>query len=279
MAVKVVTDSTCDLPPEVARDLGIAIVPIYVRFGAAVYRDGVDITPGQLYPKLIASDVHPATSQPTPEDFAAVYKEASRDADAIVSVHISSRISGTFNSAVIAAKAFNGVCPVEVVDSRFNSAGLGLAALAAARAAKSGAGLAEVLAETNLAISQVRMFGLFRTMKYLARSGRINKAVAAASSVLNVMPLLTFHDGEIARAGLVRTVGRGMEKIIEFVRKHAPVTEITVVHSRAAEEAEKLRGWLAEFLNAEKIMVSELGAGLGVHGGPGVLLIGLRRAG
>lgn len=279
MAVKVVTDSTCDLPPEVARDLGITIIPIYVRFGAAVYRDGVDITPGELYPRLVASEEHPATSQPNPEDFAAVYQEVSRDADAIVSIHISSKISGTYNSAVMAVRAADYGCPVEVVDSAFNSAGLGLVALAAARAAKSGAGLAEVLAAARAAVSQVRMFGMFRTMKYLARSGRINRAVAAASSVLNVMPLLTFHDGEIARAGLVRTIGRGMEKIIEFVRKHAPVTEITVVHSRAAEEAEKLRGWLAEFLNPEKILVSELGAGLGVHGGPGVLLVGLRRAG
>jgi len=278
MKVQVITDSTSDFPPGLAETLGIEVVPIYLRFGDKTYRDGIDIHTDEFYSMLESSPVHPATSQPNPEDFVSVYKKYCDDTDGIVSIHISSKISGTYNSATIAQKTLKSRCPIEVVDSRFNSAGLGLVVAAAARLAKINAGLADVIGEANKAISQVRMFGMFETMKYLARSGRVNKTIAAASRILNVMPLLTFHDGEIVRTGLVRTIGRGMDKIYEFVRSNIPISELTIVHSRAAAQANVLKKRLGEFIAEEKINIAELGAGLGVHGGPGVLLAAIRRS-
>ena len=149
---------------------------------------------------------------------------------------------------------------------------------AAARAAQAGANQAEVVNEANKAVKDVRMFGMFETMKYLARSGRVNKTIAAASSVLHVMPLLTFHEGEIVRAGLVRAVSKGMDRIYDFVKNTSPIRELTIVHSQVIDQANQLKHRLGEFIQEEKIAIAELGAGLGVHGGPGVLLAAIRRS-
>jgi DegV family protein with EDD domain len=211
--IQVITDSTSDMPEGIVDEFGIRVVPIYLRFGDKTYRDGVDITRGEFYSMLISSPVHPATSQPNPEDFSSVYKEYYDSRDGIVSIHISSKISGTYNSAKMAKTKMQSYCPIEVIDSKFNSAGLGLIVIAAARIAQTGAGFSEVVNEAYKAVNRVGMFGMFGTMKYLARSGRVNKTVAAASNVLHVMPLLTFHGGEIVRAGLVRTKNRGIDRI------------------------------------------------------------------
>lgn len=277
MKVRIVTDSTSDIPQHVADELGVRIVPVYIRFGDKTYRDGVDIRTDEFYSMLDSNPIHPATSQPNPEDFTSVYREGGDETEGIVSIHISSRISGTYNSAKIARNSLKSPFPIEVIDSRFNSAGLGLVVIAAARLARSGAGFNEVIEEAYRAVAQVGMFGMFETMKYLARSGRVSKAIAAVANYLHVMPLLTFHDGEIVRAGLVRTVARGMERIYEYVRRQAPLQELTIVHSVAEERAQQLKQRLTEFLPAERIEIAGLGAGLGVHGGPGVLLAAVRR--
>jgi DegV family protein with EDD domain len=277
MKIQVITDSTCDMPEGLINKLGIRVVPIYLRFGERTYRDGVDITNDQFYSMLTSSPVYPATSQPNPEDFISVYKEYCDRKEGIVSIHISSKISGTYNSATIAKKTLKSQCPIEVIDSKFNSAGLGLVVAAAARMAQSGFGFTEVIDEAKKAINQVGMFGMFQTMKYLARSGRVNKTIAAASSILNVMPLLTFHEGEIIRAGLVRTINKGIDRICEFVNNNAPISELTIVHSKVTEQAIQLKKRLSEFNQEEKINIAELGAGLGVHGGPGVILAAIRR--
>jgi DegV family protein with EDD domain len=276
MAVQIITDSTSDIPKSVADALDIRIVPIYVRFGDKTYRDGVDITPDELYRRLTNSELHPATSQPNPEDFVGVFKEYCANPDGIISIHISSKISGTYNSACLAKKSLGNCCALEIVDSKFNSTGLGLVVLAAARKAKSGGSLAEVVTEANKAIAEIKMLGMFKTMKYLARSGRVNKTIASAADFLNVMPLLTFHSGEIARAGFVRTVANGMQRIVDFVKKNLPVTEINIVHSEVPDEATHLKQRISEFITEDKISISQMGAGLGVHGGPGVLLVGIR---
>jgi len=161
----------------------------------------VDITKGQFYSKLVSSPVHPATSQPNPEDFVSVYKDYCGLADGIVSIHVSSKISGVYNSASMAKKSLESQCPIEIIDSKFNSAGLGLVVITAARAAQAGASYHEVINKAKTAINQVSMFGLFGTMKYLARSGRVNRTIAAAASVLNVMPLLTFMRAQLFGPG------------------------------------------------------------------------------
>jgi len=277
LTVQVITDSTADLPQQIQKDMGIRVVPIYVRFGDKTYRDGIDITNKQFFDMLSSSSIHPATSQPNPEDFASVYKEYCDTAEGIVSIHISSRISGTFNSANIAKKTMKSRCEIEVIDSNFNSGGLGLVVLAAARLAQKGAGFNEVIIEARKAIREVHMFGMFETMKYLARSGRVSKTIASASQFLHVMPLLTFHNGEIIRAGLIRSVTKGIDHIQEYVIKRLPLSELIIVHSMVEDKAIRLKKILSNYMSQENISIMQLGSALGVHGGPGVLLVAIRK--
>jgi DegV family protein with EDD domain len=276
MKIQVITDSTSDIPRDIAEKLGVRVVPIYIRFGDKIYRDGVDMDPESFYTRLIESPVHPATSQPTPEDFESVYREYCDKADGIISIHISSKISGTYNSANIAKKNVGSRCPIEVIDSRFNSAGLALAVMNAAALAKNRESLSDLAEKVRASISRIDMFGFFDTMKYLAWSGRVNKTIVAAANILNVKPLLTFHDGDIVRAGLVRSINRGMDRLYKFVREKRNIAEMIIVHSVIPQQALKLRKILGEFFPEDKINIMEMGAGLGVHGGPGVLLVGIR---
>jgi DegV family protein with EDD domain len=275
--IHIVTDSTSDIPNEIAASLGIGIVPIYIRFGDHVYKDGQDITNAEFYMQLVSSPVQPATSQPTPEDFAGYYSQYCNKSEAIISIHLSSKISGTYNSANIAKKMMGGShCPIEVIDSTFNSAGTMLVVLEAARMAKAGNSYKDILQKTRQSILQIQMLGIFSTMKYLARSGRVNTTVAKAASILRVMPLLTFHQGEIARAGLVRSFNKGMDKLVSFVEKQHDIQEVIITHSAIPEKAQELADRIAKSVPPEKIIITQLGAALGVHGGPGVLLVALR---
>ena len=272
----IITDSTGDLPADIAQEYQINIVPTYVRFGEHVYRDGVDLTPGQFYEKLRDSNIIPSTSQPSPEDFFKVFSEAANNSSGIVSIHISSKISGTYNSALVAKHLLPDTFPIEVIDSRFNSAGLALTVLTAAKSAREGKDIQTITSDTLKAISEIKMFGMFSTTKYLARSGRVNKAIAVAGSILNVKPLMTFHDGEVVRAGFVRTVPQGINRILKFIESRMPISELIIVHSKIPEQADQLKTMATKYIDSNRIIVSQLGASLGVHGGPGVLLIAVR---
>ena len=276
--VKIVTDSTSDIPAEIAENLGITIVPCYVRFGKEVFRDGVDLSTVEFYKKLAVSDSHPNTSQPSPGDFLDCYNKLAGSTDSIVSIHISSKISGVYSSAIQAKKLVDSKCRIEVVDSLFNSAGLGLITITAAKLANSGANLETVLTEVKRAISEVRMLGIFDTLKYMIRGGRITKFKGTLAGVIGVKPMLTFRDGEVVQSGLARTYSKGMDKLVTFVKDNMPVTSISISHSDFKEGAVKLKERLADIFPEERIFISELGPALGVHGGPGVLLVAIRRS-
>ena len=158
MTVKIVTDSSADLPAQIVQELGISVVPLYVRFGEEVYRDRVDISEDEFYQRLQRYPVHPSTTQPSPQDFAEVYKKVSQNAEGIVSIHISGKLSGTCNSASQGRELAGMTCPVEVMDSKILTMGLGLMVIAAAKLAKKGKGLEEVVAEVKRAIPTLTCF-------------------------------------------------------------------------------------------------------------------------
>ncbi|MFC1988065.1 DegV family protein [Chloroflexota bacterium] len=277
MTVKIVTDSTSDIPSEVASALGITVVPVYVRFGDEVYQDRVDISNEGFYQKLATSPVHPVTSEPTPEDFARVYSDCSKEADGIISIHISDKISGTYNSALQGKKITGGKCQIEVVDSYVTSVALALIAIAAARAASAGGSLPEVFEETRRAISQVGMITFVNTMKYLVLGGRLNNATAMVASILDIKPLLTFKNGEIAREGLVHTYQQGMDRLYKFVESIDAIQDLAIAYSTTPEQANQLKVRLGSIFPEEKIYFTQLGAALGVHCGPGALVLALRQ--
>lgn len=276
MAVKIVTDSGSDLSPEIAKALGITIVPVYIYFGDKAYRDGVDISADELYQRVLQGPVHPTTTQPMPVDFVNVYRELSRETDAIVSIHLSAKTSGTYNSAMQGIEMAQTKCHIEVVDSLSLSMGLGLITMAAARVAQAGGSLPEVMEETKKAIKQVRLLGLLDTLKYLLLGGRITKARALVGILLKVKPLLTIRDGELVQAGLARSYAKGIDQLYEFVKNITGVQEVAIVYSTVPDEANSLKKRIGSFISEERIHMARLGAGLGVHGGPGTLIVTAR---
>jgi DegV family protein with EDD domain len=276
MKVKIVTDSTADLPPQLACELGITVVPAYVYFGNEVYRDRVDISEDEFYQRLLRDPVHPTTEPPTPQDFADVYQKLSQEADEIISIHISSKLSATCNSALRGKELMETECPIEVVDSQLVTMGLGLLTLAAAHAARSGKSLPQVVEEVKQAIPGIHLLGLFDTLKYLALGGRIGKAKALLGSVLNVKPMLTMKDGEVEPAGQVRNRAKGIDGLFDFVKDATDIQDLAIVYSTTPDEAQALAERMGSIFAKEQIRLARLGPALGVHGGPGILFVALR---
>ncbi|MFC1966862.1 DegV family protein [Chloroflexota bacterium] len=276
MVIKIVTDSTSDISPEVANALGITVVPVYVRFGEEVYRDGMDITNDMFYQKLADSVVPPSTSEPTPEDFATVYSDCSNEADGIVSIHVSAKTSGTYNSALQGKNLVKEKCQIEVIDSQFTSVGLALVVMTAARLARAREKLPSVFEETRKAIGQIQMLGFFETMRYLVLGGRLSKAAASVAGILNVRPLLAFKNGELVRAGLAHKRSDGIDKLYEFAENNYPIQDLAIAYSTEPEQASELKARLGSLVHEEQTYVTQLGAALGVHCGPRALLLALR---
>jgi len=276
MKVKIVTDSSADLPAQIIQELGITVVPLYVRFGDKVYRDRVDISEDEFYQRLQHDPIHPSTTQPTPQDFAEVYRTVSEKADGIVSIHISGKLSGTCNSA-LQGKELSGVkCPIEVIDSKSLTTALGLTVIAAARLSNQGKTLDEVMAEVKQAVATTHLLGLLDTLKYVALGGRIGKAKALLGSILKVKPLLTLQDGETAPAGQARTRSKGIDRLFDFVKGFTDIQDLAVVYNTTPEEARALVDRIGSVFDKKRIYLATVGPVLGVHMGPGALIVALR---
>lgn len=276
MVVKIVTDSGADLPAELVQELGITVVPLYLRFGEEIFRDQVDINADEFYQRLLHDPVHPSTTQPTPQDFVNVYQKLSKEADGIVSIHISSKLSGTLNSATQAKGLIEKGCPIELVDSESVSMGLGLMSIAAATAAKAGGDLKKVLAEATQAVPNIRLLALLDTLKYLLLGGRIGRAKHLVGSILNVKPMLTLQNGEVVAAGQARTRSKGIDKLIDFASNAANIEDLAVVYNTTPDEAQSLAERIGSVFPREKIRIARIGPMLGVHFGPGALVVAFR---
>ncbi len=276
MTIKIVTDSSADLPVQLAEELGISVVPLYVRFGDKVYRERMDISEDEFYYRLLHDPIHPSTIQPSPQDFAEVYRKLSQQADGIVSLHISSKLSGTCNSALQGKEMIEKRCPIEVVDSLSVTMGLGLVSMAAATVANAGGSLQQVVEEIKQAIPNIHLIGLLDTLKYLLLGGRIGKAKALLGSILNVKPMITLKDGEVVPAGQARTRSKGVQRLIDFVGDVPNVQELAILHNTTPDEAQTLAESINPIFPKERIRFARLGTTLGVHGGPGFLVVALR---
>jgi DegV family protein with EDD domain len=276
MVVKVVTDSTADLLPQLAKELGITVVPAYVRFGDEVYRDRVDISEDEFYQRLLHDPIHPSTTQPSPQDFVDVYKELAQEADGIISIHVSSKLSGTYNSALRGKEVVEKECPIEVIDSQVTTMGLGQLAIVANTIAGSGKNLQQVVKEVEQMIPSIHVFGLLDTLKYLALGGRIGKVQALIGSVLSVKPMLTIKNGELVPAGRVRSRAKGIDILFDFVKNAVDIQDLAIVYSTTPDEALALAGRMGSIFPKERIRLARLGPALGVHAGPGILFIALR---
>jgi DegV family protein with EDD domain len=271
--VAVVTDSTAYLPPGTAAEFGIRIVPLRVTLGALTGFDGVDVTPRDVA-NALRERVNVTTSRPTPTEFAQAY-QACLDAGAtrVVSIHLAAALSGTWESAVLAAQDF-GYGVVRVVDSRSTAMGLGFAVLAAAERARAGAPAADVQSAATETVDHTRTLFYVDTLEFLRRGGRIGTATALLATSLSVKPLLQMVEGQIVALEKVRTSTKALARLVQLTIEAAgeSTVDIAVHHlaapQRAEQVAEQLRAGLPKL---RQLHVAELGAVIGAHLGPGVV--------
>ncbi|MGC8875388.1 MAG: DegV family protein [Chloroflexia bacterium] len=271
--VALVTDSTAYLPPEYVERYRITVVPLYVRFGDQVLLDGVEITPEQFYARLPQSPVFPATSQPSAGDFVKAYKRCVESgASAILSIHISSKLSGTVASALLAQDQLPEV-PIHVVDSLSTSMGQGYQVLEAAWALEAGRSIEETIRRVEEVRDRLRILFVVDTLEFLHRGGRIGGAQAFLGSVLNIKPLLSLKDGRIEAVERVRVKRRALQRAIELLVAEASGRPVNaaVIHAAAPEEAEACAVMLREQIDCRHMVISELSPVIGTHTGPGTV--------
>lgn len=275
--VRIVTDSTADLSPDEQRAAGITAVPLNVHFGDEVFRDRVDLSGAEFFRKLQAASQLPRTSQPSVGVFEEVFRSLTDTGDDVVAVMLSSKVSGTYNAALMAAQA---VAPdrIEVIDSQSASMALGFLALEGARLAKEGADRGKVADAVRGLLPKARILCAIDTLTYLERGGRIGKARALVGSLLNFKPLITLKDGEVVPLGRARGRPQMLDKLVEMLKRDGRVTHIAVLHGAAEAEAEHLRARIAPDYPDVAITVTEIGPVLATHTGPGVLGITYLRA-
>jgi DegV family protein with EDD domain len=271
MRTALVTDSTADLPKPLRERLGVFVVPLYVNLGGRVYRDWEEITPTEIFAKVRSGEAFPTTSQPSPEDFARVYGEALKGADHVLSIHISSKLSGTVQSALLAAESFPG--RVTVFDSQAASLGIGMMVLRAHELLTAGQGLAEVLKELERIRADHFVRFTVATLEFLKRGGRIGGAQAFLGTLLNIKPILTLEEGRVETAGRARGERKAREEIVRDFRAWAAGRgriRAFFLYSGEEEAVRELKEMvLASGLPVEEALVSELGAVIASHTGPG----------
>lgn len=271
MAIKIVTDSVADLPPALASANGITVVPAYVIIGDETLRGGVDITADGFYERLATLSRLPTTSQPTIADFHEVYQRLLDQGHQIVSIHCSSKLSGTVNSATQAKAALGDGAPIEVVDSELASAPEGLVALNAAQWANEASDCHELARRVRQSLSSFRCYVLLDTLEYLQKGGRIGKAAAFLGGMLKVKPILTIQDGEVHPVERPRSRERGRARLVELVRGLAPIRQINISYSTDREQALALRAELASMVDPDCLIESRFGPALGTYVGPNAL--------
>lgn len=271
--MRIVTDSVADLPPEVAARLGIAVVPLIVRFGTEEYRDGIDLSAEQFYAKLRSSQHFPATATPSPQDFADVYDRLAGETGEILAIILSGTLSGTYQAAIKGRELMRRPCRVEVLDSRLATMAEGFVVMRAAEAARDGASLEEARELARRAIPRANIFCCFDTLEYLKRGGRIGAAQAFLGSVLKVHPLITLRDGLVQPAGRTRSRAKAVDRLVEHVAGFERIDELAVENTACPDEAETLIERLGALHPKERIYRSKMTPVIGAHTGPGLLLV------
>jgi DegV family protein with EDD domain len=279
--VHLVTDSTSDLTPTAAETLGVRVIPLTVRFGQDQFRDGIDLGPGEFYRRLSDPSENPATSQPSPQDFADVYRELLGNADDhVVSVHVSQKLSGTLHSARVAARDVDER-RIYPVDSESVTVGLQLIIEAACRDIAGGADAATVVRNIEQRRARTRIYFLLDTLTYLQRGGRIGRAQAFLGGVLKVKPVLSLRDGEVHPQSRVRSRQQGIDALVDLVRDAGNLSALRIVHAGSPELGVQVRERLRDVFPVLDAQIVELGPVVGTYSGPdavGVALMGVAEA-
>ncbi len=278
MAVKIVTDSLSDITDDLAQELGITVVPLTVFFGHESFLDRVTITTDEFYHRLVYGTVWPTTTQPPPGDFVNVYNKLAKETDEILVVTLSSKLSGTYQSALQARDMMEGKCRIEIIDSLKVAMSLGLIVISAAKAAQAGANLDEVADLVRKAMPRSHLIAYFDTLKYLAKGGRIGKAQGLLGALLSIKPILTVKDGEMSPVTKLRSRAAGMEYLYNFVAGFSKVEGLAVEHATTPDDADKLVERFSSVFPKERIYRSTISPVVGTHAGPDALAVSVLEA-
>jgi DegV family protein with EDD domain len=274
MAIKIITDSTSDITADLARKMGITVVPLTVLFGHQSFLDRVDITTDEFYRRLSQEDVFPTTTQPSTGVFADTYTRLLKETDEILVIVVSSKLSGTYQSATNAISMVEGKGRIEVIDSYSTAMGLGLLVITAAKmATEKGASLDKITYAIRERTRRSHIIMLFDTLKYLAKGGRIGKAQGLLGSILQVKPVLTMKDGEVSPLIRLRSMSAGSEYLYNFVKDFDNIEEMAVEHATTPHEADALVKRLTAIYPGKPIYRSTVSPVLGTYMGPNVLSI------
>lgn len=272
--IKVLTDSTCDLPASYFEKYDIGVVPINIQFGNDSFQEGVNIDQTTFYKKVDALGIIPTTSQPSVGQFAEVYRAFARQGyDTIISLHVTGKLSGTMNSAILAAQEVEKEIRVLPYDSLAGSAGLGFMCVDAAQMARAGKSAAEIIAQLDQKRSHTRIFLTLATLKYAQMSGRISHLQGFIASLLNVKPLISLKDGMLLPSGRVRSRQAALAQLLDLAKEAAdnqPV-HFAVIHGEARAEAEQLMERGKQELKCVDTFIDDVAISLAVHFGPGVV--------
>jgi len=271
MTVRIVTDSTCDLPPETIQRLGVTVIPLHIHAGDRTYLDGVDLTREEFYTRLPRYVPAPKTAAPGPEVFTRIYERlVNEGAQAILSIHISESLSATINSARAAAEEFTRV-PITVLDSGQLSLGTGFIVEQAAQLAQVGKLTDQILSALQDVMKRTYVFASLKTLEYLRRSGRMHFALASLGEILQIKPLLHMHLGK-PTAHRVRTQNRATEQVLAWLAEYAPFERLAVLHAGVTEEAQRLREQVRSFFpEGSDVPIVQITPVLGAHLGIGAL--------
>lgn len=273
MAVKVVTDSLSDITSDMAEGLGVTLVPLTVFFGHEAFLDRVTISTDDFYRRLIHGNVWPTTTQPPPKDFADVYDKLAEETDEILVITLSSKLSGTYQSAIGAKDMLTKKCRVEVIDSLTVVMGLGLVVIAAATEAQKGTSLDDMVKFVHRAIERSHFIAYFDTLKYLAKGGRIGRAQGLLGSMLSIKPILTIKEGEMSPVTRLRSQAAGMDYLYNFVTGFPKIELLAVEHTTLPDEADKLVERLSQSYPSEIIYRSTVSPVLGTYAGPNAIAV------
>ncbi|WP_342750465.1 DegV family protein [Alteribacillus bidgolensis] len=283
--VKIVTDSTADIPLDLVKKFNISVIPLKVVIGNETFQDGVNLTPESFYQKLDEMDDLPSTSQPTPYEFETVYRRIAENDHSndttILSIHLSSQLSGTIQSATLAADEVKDAVKVEVIDSKRASYAIGIIVVEIAKMAQNGAGLSECKAKLEMLLKRTNVYFLVDTLEYLQKNGRIGKASALIGSLLKMKPVLSLtEDGQVYPYHKARGRKKALAVIREAVKNQygdQPV-HVGVSHADAEESGEQLLRNVADGLNTQSMTTTKIGAVIGAHTGRGTVAISVTPA-
>jgi DegV family protein with EDD domain len=270
MAVRVVTDSACDLPDDLIERLGIEVVPLTIRFGHEELVDRKELSTDEFWRRLEASDVLPETSAPSAGAFEETFRRLAGDgATGIVCINLSSKLSATMQAAQVAAQSVQDACPVAVIDSLLVSMGLGNLCITAAERAADGDSLDSIVANVTDRRNRTKLYGTLDTLEYLKKGGRVGNARALLGSMLAIKPVVEVRDGQVEEAGKVRTRSKALRLLVDRV-KEGPFENLAMLEGNAPD-ADELLTLLEPLSPRDEIIVGKIGPVIGTHAGPGVI--------